>query len=322
VALAASEESVDEIGESEHVPEALSIAEAARQLGVSRPRIYALLRAGQLEPALAAGSTRVTTASVLLRREREAPTGAPLSPASAWAVLALAAGDAAMLGHLAGRLSAADRSRSRARVLTEGLLALVSRLGRRAVVRRFSATHDTVAALASDRNIVLGGVSAAAAHRWPLPDADRSPASPDFDGYLSELSLADVVERCELEPDDSGQVVLRAVREPWPFRPSFGSRLPSSSPSTWPNRTCHRSPRSVAAGWPSSRTPSTRAGAGGMRPNLPCVHSWQAQPTTPRLTPRRLDRRRRSRQKRKTGTIGRRRTSSSWWRCSSSPPSR
>jgi segregation and condensation protein B len=221
VALAGSEEGVAEIGDLEPASETLSIAEAARQLGVSRPRIYALLRAGQLEPTLVAGNTRVTAASLQLRRDRDTPTGAPLSPSSAWAVLALAAGDPAMLSHLAGRLSAADRSRSRARLLTEGLLALVPRLGRRAVVRRFSASPDAAAALASDRNIVLAGASAAAAHGWPHADGDRSTARPEFDGYLSELGLADVVERYELEPDDAGQVVLRAVREPWPFPPQL-----------------------------------------------------------------------------------------------------
>jgi segregation and condensation protein B len=205
----------------ESASETLSIAEAARQLGVSRPRIYALLRAGQLESTLVAGNTRVTAASVQLRSDRDAPTGAPLSPSSAWAVLALAEGDPAMLSHLAGRLSAADRSRSRARLLANGLLALVPRLGRRAVVRRFSASDDHVAALISDRNIVLAGVSAAAAQGRALAGGDRSPARSDCDCYLSELSLADVVERYELEPDESGQVLVRAVREPWPFPPQL-----------------------------------------------------------------------------------------------------
>jgi hypothetical protein len=80
------------------------------------------------------------------------------------AVLALAAGEPAVLGHLASRLSAADRSRSRARLICDGLLALVPRLGRCAVVRRFSGTSDTFAALVSDRNLVLAGMSAAATH--------------------------------------------------------------------------------------------------------------------------------------------------------------
>jgi excisionase family DNA binding protein len=80
VGLAGSEEAFVEIGDLGAASETLSIAEAARQLGVSRPRIYALLRAGQLEPVLVAGSTRITAASLQLRRDRDAPTGAPLSP--------------------------------------------------------------------------------------------------------------------------------------------------------------------------------------------------------------------------------------------------
>ncbi len=220
MAPAGFEDGVDKIAD-EPALSTLSIAEAARELGVSRPRIYALLRAGQLEAAVVPGNTRVTAASVLLRRERDAPTGAPLSPSSAWAVLALAVGEAAMLTHLAGRLSAAGRSRARGRLLAEGFLALVPRLGRRAVVRRFSGSAEAATELASDPRIVLGGVSAAAAHGWALPDVDGSPAPADLDGYLSELGLAEVVERHELEPDSAGPVILRAVQEPWPFPPQL-----------------------------------------------------------------------------------------------------
>jgi segregation and condensation protein B len=50
-----------------------------------------------------------------------------------------------------------------------------------------------------------------------VPDLDGSPALPDVDVYISELRLAEVVERYELELDDAGTIVLRAVREPWPF---------------------------------------------------------------------------------------------------------
>jgi hypothetical protein len=120
--------------------------------------------------------------------------------------------------HVAGRLSAADRSRARGRLLTEGLLALVPRLGRRAIVRRFAGTGDAIAALAQDARILLAGVSAAEAHGWAMPDVSgRRAARPTIDGYLSELRLADITERYEPEPDDAGTIVLRAVREPWPF---------------------------------------------------------------------------------------------------------
>jgi hypothetical protein len=41
------------------------------------------------------------------------------------------------------------------------------------------------------------------------------------DSLLKTNSLADVIDLYELEPDDAGQVVLRAVREPWPLPPQL-----------------------------------------------------------------------------------------------------
>ena len=55
--LAGPEERPAEIGDLEPGSETLSVAEAARELGVSRPRIYALLRADQLESGLVGAST-------------------------------------------------------------------------------------------------------------------------------------------------------------------------------------------------------------------------------------------------------------------------
>jgi excisionase family DNA binding protein len=203
------------------VQETVSIAEAARLLGVSWSRVYALLQRGQLESVVVAGTTRVTAASVVARQRREAPTGAPLAPSSAWAVLALAAGDPAMLTHVAGRLSAADRSRARRRLLADGLITLVPRLGRRGVVRRFAGRAEVVADLIHDPDVALGGVSAAIAHGWSMPAVEASSAFRTVDVYLGELRLAEVVGRYELEPDEAGTIVLRAVREPWPFPPQL-----------------------------------------------------------------------------------------------------
>jgi hypothetical protein len=45
--------------------------------------------------------------------------------------------------------------------------------------RRYVASVDAVAAFASDRNILLSGVLAAAAHGWALPDLDAWPAGPE-----------------------------------------------------------------------------------------------------------------------------------------------
>jgi segregation and condensation protein B len=59
---------------------------------------------------------------------------------------------------------------------------------------------------------VLAGPSAARALSWDLPDG-----SWPVEAYVPEPALVDVVERYELEPDPSGDLVLRSVPEPWPF---------------------------------------------------------------------------------------------------------
>lgn len=200
----------------------ISVAEAARRLGVSRARIYALANDGALTGVVAGGALRITAGSVERRGAQQAPTGAPLSSAGAWAVLALASGEAAVLEHVAGNLTAPNRSRALQRLRQHGLLALVNRLGARASVRRFKATRgaDIAAALGADPRVVLTGVPAARVPEWALPNPDATQGSV-VDGYISELGLAELIDRYELEPDPDGAVVLRTVQEPWPFRPHW-----------------------------------------------------------------------------------------------------
>ncbi len=171
---------------------------------------------------VAAGAgLRITAASVEHRRAQQAPTGALLSCVGAWAVLALASGEPALLEHMAGNLTAPDRSRALQRLRQQGLLALVNRLGARASVRRFEPTRgaDITAALGADPRVVLTGVSAARVLDWASPDPDAVHGSVVVDGYISELGLAELIDRYELEADREGAVVLRTVQEPWPFPP-------------------------------------------------------------------------------------------------------
>jgi len=200
----------------------ISIAEAARRLGVSRARVYALANDGALIGVVAGGALRITAASVARRGAQQAPTGAPLSSVGAWAVLALASGEPALLEHGAGNLTAPDRSRALHRLRQHGLLELVNRLGPRASVSRFGATGgaDSAAALGADPHVVLTGVSAARVLDWTLPDPDAAHGSV-VDGYIGELGLAELIDRYELEHDPAGAVVLRAVQEPWPFPPHW-----------------------------------------------------------------------------------------------------
>jgi len=200
----------------------VSVAEAARQLGVSRARVYALVQQGQLDPVIQGDTLHVTRASVNRRRAAPAATGAPLSPATAWATLALATGDPALVAHLRRLFpDRTERARVRTRLEREGLLAIVPRLHRRAVVRRFSASAEAVEELARDPGLVLTGVPAARALGWQLPEVATGHA-PGVDGYVSELRLAGLVDRLELEREGAaGAVLLRAIQEPWPFPPQL-----------------------------------------------------------------------------------------------------
>src|SRR6266851_10306063 len=61
----------------------LTPAEAARRLGVARPRIYALVRQGELDD-VGADTLRVTVASVERRLAASPPAGEPLKAPSNW----------------------------------------------------------------------------------------------------------------------------------------------------------------------------------------------------------------------------------------------
>jgi segregation and condensation protein B len=196
-------------------PAGLSPAEAARRLGVSRSRIYALVERGELDD-VGAGSVRISLASVDRRLHSTPPVGQPLSPSSAWAVLALASGDAGFRAHVAARLSDPDRSRARARLSRHGLLEFLPRLRGRGHVHRFDVGAETLAVLLGDARLVLAGPSAARALDWDLPQGNWP-----LEAYAPECALVDIVERYDLEPNPSGDLVLRSVPEPWPFPPQF-----------------------------------------------------------------------------------------------------
>jgi hypothetical protein len=193
----------------------LTPGEAAQRLGVTRSRIYALVRQGELDD-VGGDSLRVTLASVERRLAASPPAGEPISPLGAWAILALASHDAAFRMHMAGRLSDRDRPRARARLEQRGLLELVPRLRGRAVARRFAADGDALLAILEDPRCMLAGSSAARQLGLPLPPGDWP-----VELYVPEPDLVELVETHDLELAEDGQcdLVLRAVPEPWPFPP-------------------------------------------------------------------------------------------------------
>src|SRR5437660_3882516 len=116
---------VDDTAETEAA--ALTPAEAARRLGVARPRIYALVRQGELDD-VGGDTLRVTLASVERRLAASPPVGEPIKPLGAWSILALASSDAAFRAHVASRISAWEQSRAKRRLERRGLLEIALRL--------------------------------------------------------------------------------------------------------------------------------------------------------------------------------------------------
>jgi hypothetical protein len=78
------------------------------------------------------------------------PAGASLSPLSAWAVLALASGDAAFTRHVAGLLGDPDRSRGALTAARTGLLELVPRLRERAICRGYAVGAEQLVDILAD----------------------------------------------------------------------------------------------------------------------------------------------------------------------------
>ena len=191
----------------------LAPAEAARQLGVTRSRIYALVRQGELED-VGAETLRVTLDSVHRRLVASPPAGEPIKPLGAWAILALASSDAGFRAHVAARLSQQEQSRARLRLRDRGLPDTAPRLHQRAVARRYTAGAESLLAVLEHPRGVLGGTSAARSLGWPLPDGDW-PA----EIYVPEAVLVDFIEgyALELAAEQTVDVVLRAVPDAWPF---------------------------------------------------------------------------------------------------------
>ena len=84
----------DAAGASGSAVTTLAPVEAARRLGVTRSRIYALVQQGELDDA-GSRTLRVTLESVERRLVANVPVGEPIKPLGAWAILALASSNAA-----------------------------------------------------------------------------------------------------------------------------------------------------------------------------------------------------------------------------------
>ncbi len=189
----------------------LGVAEAAAELAVSPRRVRQMLVDGVL------AGERVGRAWVIERehlrqvQQRRPEVGRPWSPASAWAVLALADGEDP-------DLSPVERSRARKR-LAQGLDEVAGRLVARADQSHFYAHPSVLDRLAGAPAVVRGGISAAVEYGADLVVGDG------FEGYVRAGDLDELVSQFGLDGEAARpNVLLRVVDDAaWPFRPGHRS---------------------------------------------------------------------------------------------------
>ncbi|MFS3128639.1 helix-turn-helix domain-containing protein [Nocardioides sp. Bht2] len=206
-----------------------SVAEAAKLLGVHPQRIHQRIRGGSLR-AEKIGHQWVIESYELRRLRSYPPAGRPLSPRSAWAILAVSSDDAEAVA----ALSAPERSRARARLrallaqgaavsapddLARAASALRHALGKRASRHLLVAAPPDLPDLRNEARIHLAGVSRSASN---LSAADL------VEGYVESADLSALESAYLLSPGspERTNVILHIVADRSPSEIARISRSP------------------------------------------------------------------------------------------------
>ncbi len=203
----------------------ISVAEAAKLLGVHPQRIHQRIREGSL-PAAKIGHQWAVQMSDLRRIEHPARPGRPLSAKSAWDLLAVAARD-----QDASRLSPSARSRARSRLrnlladassaeLDDAAALILHALRNRAERALFAASPRDLRDVRDDPRVHLSGVS--------LPASNMS-VGDVAEGYVSRDDVDDLVEHYLLSPAPHSRAnVILHIAPSWAHHPALSdvSRSP------------------------------------------------------------------------------------------------
>jgi excisionase family DNA binding protein len=189
-------------------PGFMSVAEAARALGVSEARVRQLARARELGAQRVRGVWFLRVEDVERRAELAPDRGRRLTPARAWGVLCLAANLPAPW------LDRAARYRLRTLLKQRGFKTLRPRLTERGALRHFRCHPSQLQALKAEQALMLTGATAATELRLGLLAHDV------VEAYVAEDQASDVIGRYHLRPGDEPNAILRIVPRfttTWPF---------------------------------------------------------------------------------------------------------
>lgn len=178
----------------------VSIAEGAKSLGLSESRVRAMAERGGLGAEKVAGRWLLQKQLVNECGLTSRPSGRPLEPHNAWALIL------DVSGSMVPGVDPSVRSRLRRAVREVGIEGLEPRLRRRAEIHDYFAHPGELSRMVKDKSLVLSGVSAAA-----HVDADVLPGA-ELDGYVSASQLDQFVKRHALARSKSAaNVKLRVV---------------------------------------------------------------------------------------------------------------
>lgn len=180
-------------------------------MGVSPQRVRAMLAARRLQGRKVGRAWLVSDPERLVRR----PRGRPLSAASAWALLALLAGD------VPDWADPAVVSRLRRRIRQGRIVQPLKESAPRAVVHHWRVLPQDIDKLKKEFPLVLSGLSARP------PELDVVPIGQELDAYLAGRYLPQIERR--FRPDRSPvrpNLVLRVPSHRWILEQSDKAPLP------------------------------------------------------------------------------------------------
>lgn len=184
----------------------ISVPDAARTLDVDPSRVRALLARGRLDGEKIGGRWLVSGQSLRALQDSPRESGRRLRPANAWAVLALASGDALpWVGN-------EERRRLAGLLGIKKLSGLVCRLGERSRVERFFAHPGVLGSLGDADNVVPAGAHAA------RDQGERLLPGREADLYVAEADLPGLAREFALERSQQPNAVVRVLPDGlWPF---------------------------------------------------------------------------------------------------------
>lgn len=185
--------------------EVLSVSEAAPKLGVSDRRVRQMLERGDMEGQRVGRSWIIVPKGIENVRNRP-KAGRPWKPASAWALLQIAAGEQP-------NVSFAEASRAKRRIADRGIDELVMKLVSRGKKRKFYGHKSVLERIAAEQLVVRSGVSAAREHNADIIALDF------LEAYVPAGRIEKLVKKYALEKSsERANILFRIVDDnSWPF---------------------------------------------------------------------------------------------------------